>query len=136
MGSWVASASLGQPAKASLQPRSHSSADALAMPLLRDLSIRYSGAVRGCKLLHTVLSALARPAYRRRAYELGFATTYMFGGSRPVFQKVDEITFSRPVDMGDLLRLTSTVVHAEQLDGSKVRGTVAVAAAAAAAAVT
>lgn len=57
----------------------------------------------------------------RRAYELGFATTYMFGGSRPVFQKVDEITFSRPVDMGDLLRLTSTVVHAEQLDSSKGR---------------
>lgn len=40
----------------------------------------------------------------------------MFGGVRPSFQKVDEITFTRPVDVGDLLRLTSTVVFAANLD--------------------
>ncbi|PNH06307.1 Acyl-coenzyme A thioesterase 9, mitochondrial [Tetrabaena socialis] len=57
----------------------------------------------------------------RRAYELAFATSYMFGGARPVFQLVDEITFSRPVDVGDLLRLTSTVVHAKQLDERRGR---------------
>lgn len=99
------------------------------MPLLCEPGTQCTGEVHGGKLLHTVLS-LACPACRRRAYELGFATTYMFGGSRPVFQKVDEITFSRPVDMGDLLRLTSTVVHAEQLDSSKVRGRAAAAGAA------
>ncbi|GIL65940.1 hypothetical protein Vafri_19567 [Volvox africanus] len=51
----------------------------------------------------------------RRAYELAFATTYMFGGVRPAFHKVEEITFTRPVDVGDLLRLTSTVVHASHM---------------------
>ncbi|KXZ55226.1 hypothetical protein GPECTOR_3g368 [Gonium pectorale] len=62
----------------------------------------------------------------RRAYELGFATTYMFGGRRPVFIKVDEITFSRPVDVGDLLRLTSTVVHAAPTDEQGSQGRVVV----------
>ncbi len=58
---------------------------------------------------------------RRRAYELAFATTYMFGGLRPSFLKVDEITFTRPVDVGDLLRLTSTVVHATHADEQNER---------------
>lgn len=29
----------------------------------------------------------------RRAFELGFATTYLFAGSRPSFVRVDEVTF-------------------------------------------
>jgi len=29
----------------------------------------------------------------RRAFELAFATTYMFAGSRPAFVRVDDITF-------------------------------------------
>ncbi|GLC67776.1 hypothetical protein PLESTF_000606200 [Pleodorina starrii] len=62
----------------------------------------------------------------RRAYELAFATTYMFGGVRPAFHKVEEITFSRPVDVGDLLRLTSTVVHAAHLDEQRERARVVV----------
>ena len=45
----------------------------------------------------------------------------MFGGVRPAFKKVDEITFTRPVDVGDLLRLTSTVVHAAPLDAEQRR---------------
>ncbi|GIL91073.1 hypothetical protein Vretifemale_18757 [Volvox reticuliferus] len=57
----------------------------------------------------------------RRAYELAFATTYMFGGVRPAFHKVEEITFTRPVDVGDLLRLTSTVVHASHMSEQKER---------------
>ncbi|EFJ45017.1 hypothetical protein VOLCADRAFT_106173 [Volvox carteri f. nagariensis] len=62
----------------------------------------------------------------RRAYELAFATTYMFGGVRPTFQKVDEITFTRPVDVGDLLRLTSTVAHAAPLGEQQDRGRVVI----------
>lgn len=48
----------------------------------------------------------------RRAYELGFATTYMFAGRKPTFLLVDDITFAHPVDVGSLLRLHSAVVHA------------------------
>ena len=47
----------------------------------------------------------------RRAYELAFASTYMFAGQRPIFKEVDEVTFMRPVDVGDLLRLRSCVLH-------------------------
>ncbi|KAG2496152.1 hypothetical protein HYH03_005754 [Edaphochlamys debaryana] len=62
----------------------------------------------------------------RRAFELGFATSYMFGGARPSFHKVDEITFARPVDVGDLLRLSSSVLHSENLPGSSDKGRVVV----------
>ena len=41
----------------------------------------------------------------RRAFELAFATTYVFGGDRPVFKQVSDMDFLRPVDVGDLLRL-------------------------------
>mmetsp|Transcript_38866 Transcript_38866/g.100826 ORF Transcript_38866/g.100826 Transcript_38866/m.100826 type:complete len:175 (+) Transcript_38866:22-546(+) len=49
----------------------------------------------------------------RRAFELAFATCYSFAGSRPAFLLVDDITFQRPVDVGDLLRLKSVVRHVE-----------------------
>ncbi|KAL3154228.1 hypothetical protein ABBQ32_013731 [Trebouxia sp. C0010 RCD-2024] len=49
----------------------------------------------------------------RRAYELAFASTYMFAGQRPTFKEVDEVTFMRPVDVGDLLRLRSCILHTQ-----------------------
>ena len=59
------------------------------------------------------LTELLRPytIAHRRAYELAFATTYSFGGCRPHFVMVDEVTFSRPVDVGDLLKLNSRVLY-------------------------
>jgi len=39
----------------------------------------------------------------RRAFELAFATAYMFGGDKPRFLEVDDISFDKPVDVGDLL---------------------------------
>lgn len=48
----------------------------------------------------------------RRAYELAWATGFQFLGTRPIFVEVDEITFKRPVDVGDLLRLRSRVLWA------------------------
>jgi acyl-coenzyme A thioesterase 9 len=36
----------------------------------------------------------------RRAFELAFANAYVFGGARPVFREVDEISFAAPVDVG------------------------------------
>ncbi len=35
----------------------------------------------------------------------------MFAGVRPQFLLVDEVTFQHPVDIGDLLRFRSAVVH-------------------------
>lgn len=53
----------------------------------------------------------------RRAFELAFATSYLFAGCRPTFVRVGEITFQRPVEVGDLLRLQSTVQHTSQSGG-------------------
>ncbi|KAL0055761.1 hypothetical protein WJX82_004111 [Trebouxia sp. C0006] len=47
----------------------------------------------------------------RRAYELAFATAYMFAGQRPTFKEVDEVTFMRPVNVGDLLKFRSCIIH-------------------------
>ena len=59
----------------------------------------------------------------RRAYELAFATAYMFAGAKPRFVMVDDVAFQRPVDVGNLLRLHSTVLHTttQQGDSSMVR---------------
>eukprot|EP00775_Hariotina_reticulata_P006239 gene6239-6476_t len=46
----------------------------------------------------------------RRAFELAFATTYLFAGSRPAFVRVDDITFRNPVSVGSLLRFQSHVI--------------------------
>ncbi|KAI0742690.1 Thioesterase/thiol ester dehydrase-isomerase [Daedaleopsis nitida] len=47
----------------------------------------------------------------RLAYELGFANSCLFTRDRVSFLSLDGIAFARPVPIGSLLRLTSTVVH-------------------------
>lgn len=49
----------------------------------------------------------------RRAFELAYATTYVFGGSRPIFLEVDEISFASPVDVGDLLVFQSRILYTQ-----------------------
>jgi acyl-coenzyme A thioesterase 9 len=46
-----------------------------------------------------------------RAYDLAHATCYSFAGAYPHFKEVDEISFKKPVDIGDLVRLKSKVVY-------------------------
>lgn len=57
----------------------------------------------------------------RRAFELAFATAYLFAGCRPTFVHVGEITFQKPVEVGDLLRLHSTVLHTSESRAEQVR---------------
>ena len=47
----------------------------------------------------------------RRAFELAFATAYAFGGDKPRFLEVDDISFDKPVDVGDLLVFKSRVLY-------------------------
>jgi acyl-coenzyme A thioesterase 9 len=47
----------------------------------------------------------------RRAFELAFATAYLFGGDKPRFLEVDDISFDKPVDVGDLLVFKSLVLY-------------------------
>lgn len=65
--------------------------------------------------MHEITSLVGDDVARdRRAFELAFSTTYMFAGTRPEFLLVDEVTFQHPVDIGDLLRFRSSVVHTAQ----------------------
>ena len=47
----------------------------------------------------------------RRAFELAFANAYVFGGKRPIFLEVDDISFESAVDIGDLLVFNSRVLY-------------------------
>ena len=49
----------------------------------------------------------------RRAFELAFSTAYVFGGARPIFLEVDEVSFLAPVDVGDLLVFNSRVLYTD-----------------------
>lgn len=47
----------------------------------------------------------------RRAFELAFANCYIFGGAKPHFLEVDDISFDSPVDVGDLMVFNSRVLY-------------------------
>ncbi|KAG8137277.1 putative Acyl-coenzyme A thioesterase 9 mitochondrial-like protein [Naja naja] len=47
----------------------------------------------------------------RKAYELGWATAYSYGNSRPYVVAVDDIMFQKPVEIGSLLLLSSQVCY-------------------------
>jgi acyl-coenzyme A thioesterase 9 len=53
----------------------------------------------------------------RRAFELAFANAYVFGGARPRFLEVDDISFDSPVDVGDLLVFNSRVLYTQRGGG-------------------
>lgn len=53
----------------------------------------------------------------RRAYELARSTAHIFGGRRPVFHELDEVTFRTPVNVGDMVKFESSVLYtSEQMD--------------------
>jgi acyl-coenzyme A thioesterase 9 len=54
----------------------------------------------------------------RRAFELAFSNAYLFGGARPIFLEVDEVSFTSPVDVGDLLVFHSRVLFTENHAGN------------------
>lgn len=60
----------------------------------------------------------------RRAYELAHATAYLFGGRKPVFLELDEVSFRSPVSVGDLLRLQSCVLYTSEKIDPRGRPTV------------
>ena len=64
----------------------------------------------------------------RRAFELAYATAYVFGGARPRFLELDEVSFQSPVDVGDLsvfhsrVLYTSVMEQGEELHFDAVKG--------------
>jgi acyl-coenzyme A thioesterase 9 len=47
----------------------------------------------------------------RRACELAYSTAYVFGGALPIFYEVDQVSFSMPVNVGDLINIHSRVLY-------------------------
>ena len=48
----------------------------------------------------------------RRGFELAYSSAYLFAGAAPKFVSCERVDFLLPVEVGSLLSLKSTVVHA------------------------
>lgn len=42
---------------------------------------------------------------------VAFSNAYLFGGVRPIFCETDEVSFSAPVDVGDLVVFNSKILY-------------------------
>jgi len=60
----------------------------------------------------------------RRAYELARSTAHLFGGRRPVFHELDEVTFRSPVSVGDMVHFSSAVLYTSHAMDAEGRATV------------
>ena len=49
----------------------------------------------------------------RKAVELGWTTAYVFAGSRPVIEYMDDILFDKPVDVGSVLYFSAQVAYTQ-----------------------
>eukprot|EP00465_Bigelowiella_longifila_P004359 CAMPEP_0185275262 /NCGR_PEP_ID=MMETSP1359-20130426/53686_1 /TAXON_ID=552665 /ORGANISM="Bigelowiella longifila, Strain CCMP242" /LENGTH=164 /DNA_ID=CAMNT_0027868545 /DNA_START=15 /DNA_END=509 /DNA_ORIENTATION=+ len=58
----------------------------------------------------------------RRAFELAHATAQLFSGGEIIFLEVDDVTFKRPVNIGDLLQLESVVLYTQQKNERSLAG--------------
>eukprot|EP00536_Pseudo-nitzschia_multiseries_P019482 jgi/Psemu1/321391/estExt_fgenesh1_pm.C_50940001 len=52
----------------------------------------------------------------RRAFDLAYATAYVFAGRRPRFVEVDQVAFTIPVSVGDLTNFQAQVIYADVHD--------------------
>ena len=47
----------------------------------------------------------------RKSFEIAFTCAYLFGGSQPEFVSLNHVDFILPVDVGDLMKLESSVLY-------------------------
>mmetsp|Transcript_109463 Transcript_109463/g.349247 ORF Transcript_109463/g.349247 Transcript_109463/m.349247 type:complete len:441 (+) Transcript_109463:74-1396(+) len=60
----------------------------------------------------------------RRAYELARSTVHIFGGRRPIFHELDEVTFRLPVNVGDMVKFESAILYTSEVMDVDGRATV------------
>merc|ERR1719277_990349 len=60
----------------------------------------------------------------RRAYELARSTAHLFGGRRPIFHELDEVTFKAPVSVGDMVKFDACVLYTSEHIDPKGRATI------------
>jgi acyl-coenzyme A thioesterase 9 len=80
--------------------------------------------LQNCELAQPQTANLANQIFggflMRRAFDLAYATAYVFAGCRPRFMEVDEVAFTIPVSVGDLTNFQAQVIYADVHD--EVRG--------------
>jgi len=60
----------------------------------------------------------------RRAYELARSTAHLFGGRRPIFHELDEVTFKSPVSVGDMVKFEACVLYTSEKMDQEGRATI------------
>ncbi|VEU40019.1 unnamed protein product [Pseudo-nitzschia multistriata] len=73
--------------------------------------------LQNCELAQPQTANLANQIFggflMRRAFDLAYATAYVFAGRRPRFLEVDQVAFTIPVSVGDLTNFSAQVIHAD-----------------------
>jgi len=76
--------------------------------------------LQNCEIAQPQTANLAHQIFggflMRRAFDLAYATTYLFAGCRPRFMEVDQVAFTMPVSVGDLTNFQSQIVYANVHD--------------------
>ena len=72
--------------------------------------------LQNCELAQPQTANLANQIFggflMRRAFDLAYATAYVFSGYRPRFLEVDRVDFTTPVNIGDLINFSAQVIYA------------------------
>lgn len=73
--------------------------------------------LQNCELAQPQTANLANQIFggflMRRAFDLAYATAYVFAGRRPRFLEVDSVAFTIPVSVGDLTNFQAQVIYAD-----------------------
>jgi acyl-coenzyme A thioesterase 9 len=76
--------------------------------------------LQNCELAQPQTANLANQIFggflMRRAFDLAYATAYVFAGRRPRFMEVDQVAFTIPVNVGDLTNFQAQVIYADVHD--------------------
>ena len=76
--------------------------------------------LQNCELAQPQTANLANQIFggflMRRAFDLAYATAYVFAGRRPRFLEVDQVAFTIPVSVGDLTNFQAQVIYADVHD--------------------
>ena len=79
--------------------------------------------LQNCELAQPQTANLANQIFggflMRRAFDLAYATAYVFLGRKPRFVEVDQVAFSIPVNVGDLTNFQAQVIYADVHDELK-----------------
>ncbi|OLY82681.1 Acyl-coenzyme A thioesterase 9, mitochondrial [Smittium mucronatum] len=55
----------------------------------------------------------------RVGHELAYANACMYSGANPISKSLDDFSFTKPVNVGSILRLTSQVIYSSDLDSTE-----------------